>query len=201
VSARFSLFHLLGAPVPPGLESAGTAIASRFGQPGADFWIESEAADDARQKLSVIAAFFDATATDRLRIEKGIPRWDAELTDEIIPVEANLEDAAIDYGKGCYIGQEVISRMKMSGQTNKRLRGLISSSDAPLAPGMRLWSEHEPSKEAGWITSAGRSERLGKQIALGYVRRGFNDAGSQLLARLEPETDAARVTVVPLPFA
>ena len=60
------------------------------------------------------------------RIEQGAPRWGWELTDQIIPVEANLADDAIDYAKGCYIGQEIISRMKISGQTNKRLCGLVS---------------------------------------------------------------------------
>src|SRR6266566_5089576 len=66
---------------------------------------------------------------------QGIPRWSCELTEEIIPVEANLEQGTIDYQKGCYIGQEVISRIKMSGQTNKRLCGLISLDDVPLQPG------------------------------------------------------------------
>ena len=200
VTAQFSIFHLIGAAVPAGVDASKTPAANRYGHPGHDLWIEPKAADSARQKLSAVATFFDASSAELLRIEMGIPRWGAELTEEIIPVEANLEDAAIDYGKGCYIGQEVISRMKMSGQTNKRLRGLSSSSGATLTPPMRLWTQDEPSKEAGWITSAARSERLGKQIALGYVKRGFNDEGSQLLARLEMDSEPARVTIVPLPF-
>ncbi len=200
VSSDFPVFHLIGAAVPAGLETAKTVAANRFGHPGHDLWIAPETADEARQKLSAVATFIDASSAELLRIESGIPRWGAELTDEIIPVEANLEDAAIDYSKGCYIGQEVISRMKMSGQTNKRLRGLISSSGGTLVPGMRLWSPDEPPKEVGWISSAARSERVGKQIALGYVKRGFNEEESQLVARLEPEAEPTRVTIVPLPF-
>ena len=135
------------------------------------------------------------------------------MTSEIIPVEANLEAEAIDYGKGCYIGQEVISRMKMSGQTNKRLCGLISISGVPLAPGMRLRPAGEEPKDVGWITSAIRSERLGKEIALGFVKRGYNAiAKSDPGAELGPELEAIasqnssasaplRVKVVPLPFA
>ena len=60
------------------------------------------------------------------RIERGVPRWTRELTGEILPVEANLETAAIDYEKGCYVGQEVISRIKMLGQRNKKLCGFVS---------------------------------------------------------------------------
>jgi len=128
----------------------------------------------------------------------------ADLND-IIPIEANLEQRAIDYQKGCYIGQEVISRIKMSGQTNKRLCGLISLDNLPLQPGMKLAASSAAGKEAGWITSATRSKRLGKEIALGYVKRGFNRAGTNLdvLAAGDSASKGSqliRVEVVPLPF-
>src|SRR4029434_1331287 len=110
----------------------------------------------------------------------GIPRWGCELTEEIIPIEANLEERTIDYEKGCYIGQEVISRIKMSGQTNKRLCGLISLEDVPLQPTMKLAAPSTEEKEVGWITSATHSQRIGKEIALGYVKRGFNSVGAKL---------------------
>jgi folate-binding protein YgfZ len=138
-----------------------------------------------------------------MRIEEGIPRWGRELTEEIIPIEANLEERTVDYEKGCYIGQEVISRIKMSGQTNKRLCGLISLDGVPLQAGMRLASAPEKGKEAGWVTSATHSEKIGKEIALGYVKRGFNNPGGKLDA-LAPENSGAvaaiPVEVVPLPF-
>src|SRR5204863_6623981 len=94
----------------------------------------------------------DEDCAQRLRIERGIPRWGRELTPEIIPVEANLEQRCIDYDKGCYIGQETISRMKMSGQRNKQLCGVISSEPAALVPEMRLTARLDQ-KDAGWITS------------------------------------------------
>ena len=126
--------------------------------------------------------------------------------------QASLEVDAIDYAKGCYIGQEVISRMKMSGQTNKRLCGLISVSGTPLAAGMRLTTIDEEAKEVGWITSATHSERLGKEIALGFVKRGYNtiekdNSGDERGPELDavpsenPSVSAfVRVKVVPLPF-
>ena len=66
-----------------------------------------EAAEHDRllQLLSAHYSLCDAACTEQFRIEQGIPRWGRELTDQIIPVEANLENHAIDYAKGCYIGQ------------------------------------------------------------------------------------------------
>src|SRR5262245_3078984 len=156
-----------------------------------------------QQELASAYQFVDSGAADVMRIEQGLPRWGRELTDEIIPIEANLEQRTIDYQKGCYIGQEVISRIKMSGQTNKRLCGLISLDDVRLHPGMKLVPDSAPQKEVGWITSAARSER--QEIALGYVKRAFNANGTKLRAVTaggsgsEPP-QSTRVEVVPLPF-
>jgi folate-binding protein YgfZ len=130
-----------------------------------------------------------------LRIEQGIPRWGKELTNEIIPVEANLEQRCIDYEKGCYIGQETISRMKMSGQRNKELRGLVSLKNIPLASGMRLIGPE--GKEIGWITSATLSGQ--REIALAYVKRGFNSVGSRVEVKSAEEV-AVPAEVVDLPF-
>ena len=108
-------------------------------------------------------------------------------------MEANLADDAIDYAKGCYIGQEVISRMKMSGQMSKRLCGLVSLDGSPLTPATRLLSP-EDAKDVGWITSATRSDRLGKEIALGLCEARVQPAGTKLSAAEHP------VEVVELPF-
>jgi glycine cleavage system aminomethyltransferase T len=86
----------------------------------------------------------------------------------------------------------------MSGQTNKRLCGLISLNNAPLQPAMKLVAPSVSGKEVGWITSATRSQQLGKEIALGYVKRGFNSPGTNLNAL---SSDAAiTVDVVSLPL-
>jgi folate-binding protein YgfZ len=153
------------------------------------------------QRLGSAFAVLDSGAAEVMRIEQGLPRSGFELTEEIIPIEANLEQRTIDYQKGCYIGQEVISRIKMSGQTNKRLCGLISLDRLPLQSGMKLAAPSKDGKVVGWITSATQSERLGKEIALGYVKRGFNDAGTRLDAFV-PEDSSRKITidVVPLPF-
>src|SRR6266567_3660699 len=203
VTDRLSIFHVLSRAEPDVADCQRMQSARRFVETGWDIWADSALHDAVSGQLSSTFRFFDAAAAEILRIEGGIPRWGRELTEEIIPIEANLEERTVDYEKGCYIGQEVISRIKMSGQTNKRLCGLISLDGVPLQAGMRLASTPEKGKQVGWITSATRSEKIGKEIALGYVKRGFNKPGGKLDA-LEPENSGAvgaiPVEVVPLPF-
>src|SRR5436305_2312009 len=198
VTDRFSIFHVLSGAAPDVADCQRILSTRRFAEIGWDIWADSEFHDAVSQQLSSMFRFFDGASTEILRIEHGIPRWGRELTEEIIPVEANLEEYTMDYEKGCYIGQEVISRIKMSGQTNKRLCGLISPNNTPLQPGMKLVAPSGSGKESGWITSVTRSQRLGKEIALGYVKRGFNNSATNLNA-LSPEA-AIPVEVVSLPF-
>jgi len=200
VTDEFSLFHVLSEESPT-LEHGRIVSVRRFAEQGCDVWSDAARHDAVWQQLSSAFAFLDSTAAEVLRIEQGIPRWGRELTEQIIPIEANLEQRTIDYEKGCYIGQEVISRMKMSGQTNKRLCGVVSLDDVPLLQPMKLAAHSPAEKEVGWITSATRSERTGKQIALGYLKRGFNSPGTKLDA-FSAENSAERipVEVVPVPF-
>ncbi len=201
VSDRFSIFHVLNSS-PPALPTEFKIIsANRFAGLGWDVWIEAKQRDRIFRQLSEEFDFCNVDCAEVFRIEQGIARWGRELTAEIIPIEANLERRAIDYEKGCYIGQEVISRIKMSGQINKRLCGLISVNDSPLTPGMRLASGTEERKEVGWVTSATHSQRLGKEIGLGYVKRGFNSTGSRLDAfALKDPMVTAGLEIVDLPF-
>ncbi len=204
VTDRFSIFHVLSGAAPDVADCQRILSTRRFAETGWDIWADSEFHDAVSQQLSSMLRFFDGASAEILRIEHGIPRWGRELAEEIIPVEANLEEHTIDYEKGCYIGQEVISRIKMSGQTNKRLCGLISLHDTPLRAGMKLASTSANGRQVGWITSATRSERLGKEIALGFVKRGFNTPGTNLDAVVGDEDSGAQdpihVEVVPLPF-
>src|SRR2546421_4257004 len=137
VTDEFSLFHVL-AETSPQPEHGRISSVQRFATPGYDIWSDPARHDAVYDELASGFLFVDSAAAEVMRIEQGLPRWGRELTDNIIPIEANLEGRTIDYEKGCYIGQEVISRIKMSGQTNKRLCGLISPNNTPLQPGMKL---------------------------------------------------------------
>jgi folate-binding protein YgfZ len=200
VTDQFSLFHVLSEKSPTAEDGRFVSVR-RFAEQGWDIWSDAARHDAVWQQLSSAFAFLDSTAAEVMRIEQGIPRWGRELTEEIIPIEANLEQRTIDYEKGCYIGQEVISRIKMSGQTNKRLCGLISLDNVPFQLGLKLAAPSAAGREVGWTTSATRSERIGKEIALGYVKRGFNNPGTKLDAfSAENFTKPIPVEVVPLPF-
>lgn len=133
-------------------------------------------------------------ALNNLRIEAGIPRYGAELDESMFPLEAEL-DQAISFEKGCYIGQEIVARMKYRGHPNRLLRGFEIVGDTPPQSRDRLF---DGDKEIGWMTSTAVSPTLEKTIGMGYVRMAFTDEGSQV----EVETTDGRVgaTVRPLPF-
>ena len=199
VTEQFSLFHVTrdAPPTPP--PDSKSVRADRFACAGTDIWVAIARHDEVRAELSGRFRVCDEECAETFRIERGVPRWGRELTDEIIPTEANMEAAAIDYAKGCYIGQEVISRIKMSGQTNKRLCGLVAVSDASIDAGMRLLSAPD-GKDVGWITSVTMSQRVGRQIGLGFIKRGYQEMGATLDAARQDGGGTARVQIAALPF-
>ncbi len=179
-SEGFVLFHVLGESKPAGKQAKFCVRSRRLGCDGWDLWVESGAVKEATEALVAAYQPADENEWERLRIENGIPRWGRELTPDIIPPEANLAERAIDYDKGCYIGQEVISRMKMSRQVRQRLCGLVSKKE--LYPRMELRVEE---KVVGHVTSAVFSSPINSNIGLAMIKRGYNDIGTSLLASNE----------------
>lgn len=110
----------------------------------------------------------DETMLDWLRVSRGCPTWGRELTPDILPPEARLEAKAIDYGKGCYLGQEVISRMKTAGKLNRILTLLKLRQGNLPELGSQLLSEND--EPAGHLTSLARDPRSGQCMGLGFVR-------------------------------
>jgi folate-binding protein YgfZ len=200
VTDQLSILHVLDADALQVARPCTVVSARRFAEPGLDIWMDTPNRDEIFGELSLQFEFCDAGCAELLRIRQGLPRWGRELAPEIIPVEANLEVRCIDYEKGCYIGQETISRMKMSGQQNKRLCGFIAPAESPLSPGMQLLPETD-CKQVGWITSVARTTSPSRIIALGYVKRGFNAAGLRLRAAVDNEhCEAIEVEIVDLPL-
>ncbi len=134
----------------------------------------------------------DAAALDVLRIESGIPRWGVDMDSDTIPVEVGLESRAISYDKGCYVGQEIIARIKTYGEPAKRLWGIRWNGEGAVAP--KTTFTHE-GRDAGWVTSSAVSPVFGS-ISLGYVKRTEGKAGAEVAA-----SDGRAGTVVSLPFA
>ncbi|MDQ2869005.1 MAG: hypothetical protein M3R59_11460 [Verrucomicrobiota bacterium] len=190
VTEDYALFHVLGDSAP---EIAGMLRSRRLTADGWDLWTPRAPVAEITAKLFAKGREISPAEWETMRIEQGIPRWGHELAPEIIPPEANLEARAIDYAKGCYIGQEVISRMKMSGQTRQRLVGVIADEKISLTTGMELMKE---GKTVGRITSVAPVSESKRQIALAMIKRGANEPGTQLTA----PAGSATVRVVALPF-
>jgi folate-binding protein YgfZ len=120
------------------------------------------------------AANGDADAWTTLRVEAGRPAYGVDMDDGTIPVEAGIQERAIDSAKGCYTGQEVIVRIRDRGHVNRTLRLVRLGDVAPPAPGTELFEagSGDGEKAAATVTSAVRSPREGETLALAYVRRG-----------------------------
>lgn len=107
---------------------------------------------------------------ETLRIEAGRPEFGLDMDDRTIPTEAGIDARAIDHGKGCYTGQEVIVRIRDRGHVNRHLRGLLLG-DAPTPAAAAPLYTGTRAKPVGQVTSAALSPAFGQTIALGFVRR------------------------------
>ncbi len=184
-----ALLHYIG-PRP----SAPCVPARRFGRDGWDVQLP------AAEKTALLSThpLLDPALLETLRLEAGLPRWGRELGEDTLPPEAGLDRTHIDYHKGCYIGQEVISRLKSVGHANRQLTGFVAEDGVPPIVGAAIFAEGEE-RALGTITSAAFSFALEKPIALGYLRRGSPTSG--LLARPADATGpAVRLATHPLPF-
>jgi folate-binding protein YgfZ len=116
-----------------------------------------------------------------VRIERGIPRFLADMDTDTIPLEAGIEDRAISFTKGCYVGQEVIVRVthRGGGRVAKKLVPWHAGASAAVVPlaGARIFAG---SKDIGRVTSAAFSPGRGAVVGLGYVHRDFVAAGTEV---------------------
>jgi folate-binding protein YgfZ len=200
VTEQRTLFSLIGprsvelAGSPPLPEHAceqlgvdclavGTAL-------GIDLIAANEDAGQLRAALASSGAVeVSADAVEILRIEAGTPRFGAEMDSSTMPAEAGIVGAAINFEKGCYIGQETVARLHYRGKPNRHLRGLRLS--APAAPGSPLVLGE---KEVGRVGGSCISPALGP-IALAVLRREAEPG-----AELAVGEDGVTAQVVDLPF-
>ncbi len=130
-------------------------------------------------------------AFDVFRIESGMPLIGKDMDESNFPQEARM-DAALNFNKGCYLGQETIARIDSQGHVNRHLMGIASA--AILNPGDRLY---KGDREIGKITSSTVSLLLKQPLSLGYVRREFAKEGEPVEAGNDRTT--AIVRQLPLP--
>ena len=152
-----------------------------------------DAADTERLQRALLdsgAVAVSEEAAESLRIERGRPRYGIDLDESVIPQEAGLNERAVSFTKGCYLGQETVARLFYKGKPNRRLRGLRLSRPAASGDEVLLGD-----RTVGAITSATASPAFGP-IALALLRREA-EPGAEVLVGSERLT----ATVVELPFA
>jgi tRNA-modifying protein YgfZ len=154
---------LRGAELPAVAAPAGGVVADATwpGLAGVDLLGEAPSAPDG---VPAVAAELLEVA----RIEAGVPRMGAELTEATIPAETGLVDRTVSFTKGCYTGQELVARIDSRGSNVPRhLRGLLL--DRRAAAGEALLAG---GRQVGTLTSVGLSPAFG-WVALAYVGRGL----------------------------
>jgi folate-binding protein YgfZ len=156
---------------------------------GVDVFCAAEATEGVRGTLLAAGAVeVGEAAAELVRVESGRPRYGIDLDDNVIPQEAGLNERAVSFTKGCYVGQETVARLFYRGKPNRHLRGLKLS--AEVEPGTPLLLGE---KEVGRVTSVAVSPALGP-IGLALVRRQA-EPGSTITAG-----EDATAEVVELPF-
>ena len=166
-TGEWSLAHFTGI-LPEAPQGVVSRQSERFGLPGTDWWIPAGAEIAFPENIQLL----DGDALESFRIARGIPLWGVELTEGLLPPEAGLEATDISYQKGCYIGQEVISRIKSAGKVNKYLTRLAF--DAAVSVDGAILTDAE-GKAAGELTSVSPETENGSRRALGYLKRGVSD--------------------------
>ena len=128
-------------------------------------------------------------AVELRRIEAGMPRYGVDVSEDNFPFESLLV-RHVDYDKGCYLGQEPISRVHHRGGASKLLRGLRIDGQGPVEPGAPITHD---GREVGAVTSAALSPDFGS-IALAYIHRSAFEPGTEVAVA------GRRARLVELPF-
>lgn len=187
------LSHVTGA-----VDGAAARLVRGTGETGEpEIWIMCAAADGASVWQTCINAGarpVGLTALESLRIEAGTAMFPDDIGPTVLLPEVPFADL-VSYTKGCYIGQEVVVRIRDRGHVNRLLRGLALEGETVPVPGAPVLFADA---EIGKVTSAAWSYGLKRPIALALVRRQHAAAGTALSVRIGGDTVPA--TVSDLPF-
>ena len=153
--------------------------ASHLSPSGFDLFVPRTSFEKIKQEFKKIgAAEIGDDVFEVLRIENGTPRYGTDMDETTVVLETGI-DEAVNFQKGCYIGQEIIARIHFRGHVAKKLTGLIFDETAvEIRHNDEIKSSDD--KNAGRITSVAFSPALGKTVALGYVRYSFLAEGTEL---------------------
>lgn len=173
---------------------------SRFGNMGCDLYIPIDYLAKAAERLFKEAinqkgGLVGWQATEISRVETGIPRFGSEMDQDTLPPEVNIQNRAISYSKGCYIGQEIIARIRTYGRVNRTLVGFRFDKELEESAVSGSLLEDESGKNIGKITSIVNSPKFGV-VGLGLVRKNHADLGKVLNAKV-PAVGKATVALIP----
>lgn len=137
------------------------------------------------------AAPVGSEALELQRIVSGVPRYGVDIRERDLPQETE-QARALNFNKGCYVGQEIVERIRSRGAVHRKFTGFVADGARPIAARTKVVAGE---KEVGEITSAVslRFAAREKTVALGYIRREVGVPGREVMI------GAARATVVPLP--
>jgi folate-binding protein YgfZ len=183
------------------IEGAAVCVVrdSDSGESGFDLILPRASLQTIAKSLSDIGKAFGAAwvgeeAHNILRIEAGIPRYGVDFSEDNLLLEVGLKDA-VSFTKGCYLGQEVVERIRSRGHVNKKLVGLLVGGSGPVSAGDTIFAAD---KDVGQITSCTQSPALNQTIALGYIQKEFWVTGTTVAIKHNGAPIAA--TVADLPF-
>jgi glycine cleavage system T protein len=171
--------------------------ASTTGETGYDLIIPRPHLKNIAEQLTEAGKQFSGAwvgedAHDVLRVEAGIPRYGIDFTEDNLLLEVGL-DHAVSFTKGCYLGQEVVERIRSRGHVNKKLVGLILEGQEPAGRGDVVFA----AKPVGTITSSVHSPALKKPLALGYVYKDYWSPETRLSLQHDGVSIEARVAALP----
>jgi tRNA-modifying protein YgfZ len=151
----------------------------RFGCAGRDLWLSPTADWAGPPELQLTLDELEVW-----RVVHGLPRHPNELNTEVFPPEAGLEAKAIDYAKGCYIGQEIISRMRTTGKMPRTLvRWQADETAGTVAEGDPLYAVDQAAegRALGQVTSVVRHPQTGRLCGIAYLKQAAAPQHSRLL--------------------
>lgn len=181
------------------LDDADVRLVRGAGETGEpEVWVVSAAADAARVRAALVAAGarpVGVAAREALRIEAGWPRYGQDVDAGVLLPEIPLEPF-VSYTKGCYIGQEVVVRIRDRGHVNRHLRGLVIDAVTVPPAGATVL---DGDVDVGRVTSAAWSPGQSRPVALAFVRRQRAEPGTALTVRWGDGTAPATVVSLPMP--
>jgi folate-binding protein YgfZ len=136
----------------------------------------------------------DKKTQDVLRVEAGISIWGQDCGEKTLFPEMNLQMETVSYTKGCFVGQEIVARVKYRGAVNKVLMGIVFDEEAPED----LGDFSVRGQKGGLLTSLSYSPALEKTVALAYVNKKHRAPGTRI--NLEINDQVYKATVSLLPF-